>query len=83
MAEGSRAKKNFYTFTGREYLERLGMYDYRARVYDPRATASSILASGKCRDVCIRIRADCRIKWFKIRCNFSVSNIFGRACIRF
>lgn len=36
IAQGERAKHNFYTFTGREYLERLGMYDYRARIYDPR-----------------------------------------------
>jgi|GEM_PF-6263353 len=36
IAKGGRAKHNFYTFTGREYLERLGMYDYRARIYDPR-----------------------------------------------
>jgi|GEM_PF-6250335 len=36
IAKGGRAKHNFYTFTGREYLERLGMFDYRARIYDPR-----------------------------------------------
>ena len=35
-AKGERAKKNFYLFTGREYLSRLGMFDFRARVYDAR-----------------------------------------------
>jgi len=154
MARGPEAKKNLYLFTGRKYIKEAGLYDFRARIMDPRlgrflekdpiclescifmkdticfnqyiyaqnnpimftdplgllsfdicrsyisaiasavsifisgeslrevvSSASSIIAEGKCKDVCVRISLECKFKWCcKIKCSFRATQVFGRLC---